>query len=111
MNRPPMTDADGEVRELTAEDMALFRPVAEVDPGMLDAMQHMKRTGGRPRAVAPRENVNLRLPPDLIAGIKATGKGYTGRIEDVLREALQTGKLDAAPSDLFDAGSQPPARR
>lgn len=42
--RPPMTDNDGEVRELTAEDMRLFRPASEV------------------------------LPPDLLAGLVALKK-------------------------------------
>lgn len=35
----PLTDKDGEVRELTAEDMALFRPLQEVDPGLMEAMK------------------------------------------------------------------------
>ncbi len=30
----PLIDEDGEVRELTAEDLQLFKPIAEVDPGM-----------------------------------------------------------------------------
>lgn len=31
-SRKPLIDADGEVRELTTEDMAKFRPAAEVLP-------------------------------------------------------------------------------
>ena len=32
--RRPLADKDGEVRDLTAEDMRLFKPIAEVDPGI-----------------------------------------------------------------------------
>ena len=49
-----MTDEDGEVRELTLEDMKLFRPIAEVDPGLADAMKAMRNKGGRPRVETPR---------------------------------------------------------
>jgi hypothetical protein len=44
--RRPLTDEEGEVRELTVEDFKLFRPIAEVDPGMVDAM---KLTGDNAR--------------------------------------------------------------
>jgi hypothetical protein len=39
--RPPLTDEEGEVRELTVEDFKRFRPIAEVDPGMIEAMKLM----------------------------------------------------------------------
>ena len=50
MERPPLTDEDGEVRELTADDFKKLRPLAEVDPGLIEAMKAMRNTGGRPRA-------------------------------------------------------------
>ena len=93
MTRPPMTDEDGEVRELTLEDMKLFRPIAEVDPGLADAMKAMRNKGGRPRVEAPRAHIAFRWDPDLVASIKATGKGYNARVEKIIREAQQTGKL------------------
>ena len=31
--RRPLADKDGEIRELTVEDMRLFVPIAEVDAG------------------------------------------------------------------------------
>ena len=37
--RPPLTNEDGEVRELTAEDFALFRPATEVMPEFVAAMK------------------------------------------------------------------------
>ena len=37
-----LTNKGGEVRELTAEDMRLFEPIAEVDPGMVEAMKDFR---------------------------------------------------------------------
>ena len=48
MNSAPLTDQDGEVRELTADDFEAMRPIAEVDASMADAMEAMRNKGGRP---------------------------------------------------------------
>ena len=97
--RPPLTDEDGEVRELTREDFRGMRPIAEVDPGMLDAIAEWRRSlnkGGRPKSDAPKEQINFRLSADLIASIRATGPGYNARVEKVLREGFGLKKA-AAP--------------
>ena len=91
MKRPtpmrPLTDKAGEVRELTEEDMRLFKPIAEVDPGIGEAMREFRRKVGRPKATAPKVHVGFRLAQDVVASIKASGRGYNARIEQVLREA------------------------
>lgn len=93
MNRLSLTDEDGEVRELTADDLKTMRPVAEVDPGLADAMKAMRNKGGRPKVENPRAHIAFRWDRDLVATIKATGRGYNARIEKVLREALAKGKF------------------
>ena len=93
MNRPPLTDEDGEVRELTLEDFREMHPVEEVHPGLADAMKAMRNKGGRPRVENPRAHIAFRWSPDLVASIKATGKGYNARVEKVLRDALVKGLL------------------
>ena len=50
---------------------------------------------------APKKHVGFRLDATVVEGIKATGKGYNARVEDVLRDALAAGKLDP-PRDLLD---------
>ena len=85
--RRPLTNKDGEVRELTAEDMRLFKPIAEVDPGMVEAMKDFRRKVGRPKAVAPKVHVGFRLAADIVASIRASGRGYNARVEQALREA------------------------
>ena len=101
MKRPPLTNEDGKVRELAPDDMKLFRPIAEVDPGMVEAMQRMKNKGGRPKAETPKVHVGFRMAADVVEGIKATGKGYNARVEQVLRDALERGELGPDRA-LFD---------
>jgi uncharacterized protein (DUF4415 family) len=107
MDRPPLTDEEGEVRELTADDFKLMKPLAEVEPGLAEAMQTMRNKGGRPKAETPKIHVGFRIAAEVAEGIKATGKGYNARVEAVLREALAKGLLNPQPapqSDLLDAG-------
>lgn len=93
MNRRPLTDEDGEVRELTGEDFKQMKRLADVDPGLIDAMRAMRNKGGRPKAEAPKMHIGFRLAADVVSGIRATGRGYNARVEKVLREALVQGKL------------------
>jgi uncharacterized protein (DUF4415 family) len=85
--RRPLADKDGEVRELTAEDMRLFKPIAEVDPGMVEAMTDFRRKLGRPKVETPKIHIGFRLASDVVASIKASGPGYNARVEQALREA------------------------
>ena len=96
MSRRPLTNKDGEVRELTRKDAASFRPAAEVDPGVAEAMRNVSR-GGRPRVEAPKAHIGFRMAADLVDGIKGTGRGYNVRVEKVLRDALERGDLNAEP--------------
>mgnify|MGYP000626758640 CR=1 FL=1 len=90
--KKPLTDENGEVRELTADDMKHFRPIQEVDPGMLQAVANYRKRG-RPPVESPKMRVGFRLAADVVAGIRASGRGYNARVEQVLRDALAQGKL------------------
>ena len=85
--RPPLTDEDGEVRELTREDFRGMRPVREAMPELVEAMAEFRRKLGRPKAEAPKVHIGFRLAPDVVASIKASGPGYNARVEQALREA------------------------
>lgn len=43
---------------------------------------------GRPPAANPKQQITLRLDPEVIAGFRATGKGWQSRINAELRKAL-----------------------
>ncbi len=44
---------------------------------------------GRPKLVAPKARIGLRLDQDVIDGFKASGPGWQSRMNDVLRKALK----------------------
>lgn len=74
--------------ELTAEELAQFRPAREVlPPEFFKGIEEARRARGRPSIEAPKQVVSIRLDPDVIAKFKATGKGWQSRINDVLKKA------------------------
>ena len=80
---------DDDNPEWTEADFARARPFKEVFP---EQYQSWKKRG-RPPVERPKVHVGFRLAADVVEGIKATGKGYNARVEKVLREALEQGKL------------------
>ena len=85
---PDLVD-DEDNPEWTDEDFARARPFKEVLP---EAYAAWKRRG-RPPVETPKVHIGFRLAADVVEGIRATGKGYNGRVERVLREALAKGEL------------------
>jgi uncharacterized protein (DUF4415 family) len=43
---------------------------------------------GRPKAETPKVQIGFRLSAELVASIKASGKGYNARVEAALRHAF-----------------------
>jgi uncharacterized protein (DUF4415 family) len=85
MRRKPLTDAAGEVRELTREDMAALRPAEEVLPQSLAAL--LRRPGQRgPGRKPPKVALSLRLSPEVVAHFRATGPGWQRRIDEALKD-------------------------
>jgi uncharacterized protein (DUF4415 family) len=85
---PPLTDEEGEVRELTEADFALMRPAAEVlSNEFLEAMRRRRGERG-PQKAPTKKLVSLRLDQDVLERAKADGPGWQTRINDILRKAL-----------------------
>lgn len=84
----PPADFD-ENPEWTEEDFARAKPFKEVFPEQFKAWKRM----GRPQVAAPKIHIGFRLAADVVAGIRASGKGYNARVEKVLRDALARGEL------------------
>jgi uncharacterized protein (DUF4415 family) len=108
--RPPLTDEDGEVRELTREDFRGMRPVREAMPELIEAMAEFRRKLGRPKAEAPKIHIGFRLASDVVASIKASGPGYNARVEQALREA-GFGKKTKHESSLKMTKAASPAKK
>ena len=86
--RIPLIDDDGEVRELTAADMRMFKPASEVFPPALQ-----KTLGMRPRGTqkAPQKvSTTIRLSNDVVQAFRATGSGGQTRVDAALKDWLKT---------------------
>jgi len=87
MKKKPLTDEAGEVRELTGEDMARFRPAAEVLPSELVAVLPKRKPGQRGAQKKPtKEPVTIRYSRDVLEYFRATGPGWQARLDAALKE-------------------------
>lgn len=87
--RKPLTNKEGEVRELTAEDFRRMRPAREVLPKMIGAKAaaELLRPRGRPPKENPKAQVTLRLDAEVLQHFKDGGPGWQTRINAVLKRA------------------------
>ncbi|SOC83630.1 Uncharacterized conserved protein, DUF4415 family [Ensifer adhaerens] len=84
----PLTDDDGEVRELTAEDLRHFRPSKEVMPDVVKAFERMRGERG-PQKAPVKERIGLRLDREVVDYFRHTGPGWQSRINDILAEHVK----------------------
>lgn len=86
-NRHDLEGAAGDVPELTDEWFEHARPAAEVLPDAV--MKAARRKPGRPRTANPKEQVTLRLSPEVLEYFRAGGKGWQTRIDEALKRAIR----------------------
>jgi len=89
MSKKPLIDKNGEVREITSEDLKTFRPASEVLPPELLALLPKK---GRPSKEMPKIMTTVRIDSDVMDWLKSQGKGYQTRINTILRSAMERHK-------------------
>lgn len=86
-------DATGELigpdpeieRPRTDEEMANARPFSEVFP---DLAESIRRGRGRPPLDNPKKQVTLRLDADVLDRLRSSGKGWQGRVNEVLKKSV-----------------------
>ena len=84
--RKPLTNDDGEVRELLKEDIRAMRPIAEVlPPELVKIIANRKRGERGPQKAPTKQQVTLRLDRDVVERFRATGPGWQSRINEALR--------------------------
>jgi uncharacterized protein (DUF4415 family) len=89
--RKPLIDEDGEVREITAEDVALFKPFSALPAAEQKVLKSLRRRG--PQRAPRKVPISIRLSPDVAEGLRATGNGWQSRADEALRSWLiQRGK-------------------
>lgn len=84
--KAPLIGADGEVRELTDDDLKSFKPARDVLP-----MALQKTLGIRGAQKAPTKvSTTIRLSPDVLEAFKSQGNGWQTRIDTALKDWLRT---------------------
>jgi uncharacterized protein (DUF4415 family) len=82
----PLTDAKGEVRELTAEDIKRARPFSSL-PDVEQKMLSSRKRG--PQKAPTKELISIRLSRDVVERLRASGHGWQSRVDTVLRDWLK----------------------
>jgi len=86
MNRKPLIDETGEVRELNAADIEDFKPASDALPGALQRTLDIK---SREAQKAPTKAITtMRLDPQVLDAFRATGKGWQSRVNEILRQNM-----------------------
>ena len=81
---------DDDLPELDDDFFARARPAAEV---MGEAFMEMARKPGRPKAVAPKQPVTIRLDAAVVQRLRAGGRGWQTRVNDELARLIAKGVL------------------
>ena len=85
-NRKPLIDEEGEVREITAEDVALFMPFSSLPAAEQRVLLKVRKRG--PQKSPKKVPISIRLSLDVAEGLRATGSGWQGRVDEALRSWL-----------------------
>ena len=100
MSRKPLTDAEGEVRELEDDDFAAMRPAEEVLPPDLVAKLPKRLPGQRGPGKKPaKQLVTLRLKPEVIEAYRATGEGWQTRMAAAIESGTPIGTVPTKEGD------------
>lgn len=90
VSRLPLIDDEGEVRELTEEDFRHFRPAHEVLPPDLLKTLGIRTRG--PQKAPTKIPTTIRFDSDVLAALKASGRGWQTRVNEAMREVLKLNK-------------------
>jgi uncharacterized protein (DUF4415 family) len=87
-NSRPLTDAASEVHELAAEDFRAAIPFSALSASL------RKKLGVRgPQKAPTKVTTTIRLDPGVLKALKATGRGWQTRADDLLRADIEAGRL------------------
>ncbi|MFM0728850.1 BrnA antitoxin family protein [Paraburkholderia strydomiana] len=81
------------IRNTPEEDAEIERGIAD-DPDTFEPndeqFAQMKRRGGRPKLASPKIAVTVRYDAEIIERFRASGEGWQTRMNDALRDWLNT---------------------
>lgn len=85
---PALTDAAGEVRELTRADLRTSRPFYAAHPELAPAGWVPPRRRGAQKAPT-KERVTIRLSRAVVEHYRSTGPGWQARLDETLLRTLR----------------------
>lgn len=88
-NRRPLTDDEGEVRELTAEDFKHSVPFSALPESLQEKLQSLKKARG-PQKAPTKELISIRLSRDVVEQLRASGHGWQARVDAHLRKWVRS---------------------
>ncbi|MGC2109579.1 MAG: BrnA antitoxin family protein [Candidatus Korobacteraceae bacterium] len=94
-NRKPLTNEEGEVRELTAGDFKHFAPFSALPQDEQEKLHSLKKHRG-PQKAPTKELISIRLSQDVVSRLRASGRGWQARVDEHLREWLKEPKRKRA---------------
>lgn len=81
----------------TSEEDAAITAAALSDPDaqpFSDAeLARLRPARGRPKAAIKRPMLSMRVDPDVLAHLRASGKGWQTKVNALLRRAVEQGKV------------------
>ena len=94
-NRRPLTDDEGEVRELTADDFQRAVPFSALPKDEQAKLLSLKKHRG-PQKAPTKELISIRLSRDVVSKLRASGRGWQARVDEHLRQWLSEPKRKRA---------------
>lgn len=80
----PLTETDGEVRELKAADLKRFQGASALPESL------QRKLGVRgPQKAPTKERITIRLSRDVVERFRATGDGWQARVDEALQDWLK----------------------
>lgn len=86
---------DKDLEQFNADVLASIRQMKMGEAVQAHTPEAIKARRGRPAgsvAAVTKTPVKLRLDPDLVAALRASGRGWQTRVNDLLRRELLQGK-------------------
>ncbi len=91
MNKKPLIDKNGEVRELTSDELKKFKPISKANPRLLAKIK--KGIGERGSQKTPIKVPNsIRVSPEVAEYFRSEGKGWQSHMDNVLKEYVANHK-------------------
>jgi uncharacterized protein (DUF4415 family) len=82
------------IRPTSKEDARITAAArADSDAQPIEDSAGLKRVRGRPRSLVTRSMVSLRVDPDVLAALRASGPGWQTRVNALLRDAVAKGRV------------------